>query len=318
MKRVLITGALGQIGSELCHLLRKRLGTDQVLATDIRVVEHHAVCKEGQFKVLNVLDEAEFERTVQEFKPDTLIHLAALLSATAEQNPSFAWKLNIDGLWIALELCRKYEMKFFTPSSIAAFGDNTPKVDTPQDTIQRPSSLYGITKVTGELLGDYYYTRYGVDTRSLRLPGIISHDTLPGGGTTDYAVAIFYDALQKGEYTCYLEENTAMDMMYMDDTLEAIFNLLQAPSENLKHRNAYNVSSMSFTPKQLVKAIQKHLPDFKVNYVIDPVRQNIANSWPDSINSDYAKQEWGFTYSFDLDKMVEEMLTQLKKKGLGA
>lgn len=316
MKRVLITGALGQIGSELCCFLRKHLGEDAVLASDIRHIEKHPVCENGHFEILDVLNAEAFENLIQKFKPDTLIHLAALLSATAEKNPCFAWELNINGLWTALELCRKYQLKFFTPSSIAAFGENTPKIDTPQDTIQRPSSLYGITKVTGELLCDYYYKRYGVDTRSLRLPGIISYDTLPGGGTTDYAVAIFYEALTKGQYTCYLKEDTAMDMMYMKDMLKAIIDLLNAPSEVLQHRNAYNVSAMSFTPKEIAQAIQKHIPHFKISYDVDPIRQSIADSWPDQINSDFAKKEWGFKCIYTLDSMVEDMLFQLKKKGL--
>lgn len=317
MNRVLITGSLGQIGSELCTFLRQYLGSDNVLATDIRKIESHPVCTNGNFKILDVLDSDNFEKIVEEFKPDTLIHLAALLSATAEKNPQFAWKLNIDGLFTALEISKKYNLKFFIPSSIAAFGDNTPKIDTPQDTIQRPSSMYGITKVSGELLCDYYHTKYGVDTRSLRLPGIISYDTLPGGGTTDYAVEIFYDALSKGLYKCYIDENSSMDMMYMPDTIKAIVQLLEAPSENLKHRNAYNVSAMSFTPKQIAQSIKKHLPNFEIVYEVDPIRQNIANSWPDSINSDCAKNEWGFSADYKLDEMVEDMLAKLKEKGIG-
>lgn len=314
MKRVLITGALGQIGTELTLFLRKELGNEQVLATDLRFNENHPLCQEKNFEVLDVLNEAAFKNIVENFKPTTIIHLAALLSATAEAKPLFAWDLNMKGLLNALELCRTYQIQFFTPSSIAAFGKSSPKINTPQETLQRPSSLYGITKVAGELLMDYYHTRYGVDTRSLRLPGIISSEALPGGGTTDYAVDIYYQALEKGEYTCYLHEDTRLDMMYMPDTLRAIVDLLKADAEHLKHRNAYNVSAMNFTPKEIALSIQKFLPHFKMHYQLDPVRQNIADSWPDSMDCSIAKKEWNFTIQYDLDKMSEDMLQRLSKK----
>lgn len=314
MKRVLITGALGQIGSELTHFLRKELGVENVLATDLRFNENHCLCKEKNFEVLDVMDEVAFKKIIENFKPTTLIHLAALLSATAEAKPLFAWDLNMKGLLNALELCRAYQIQFFTPSSIAAFGTSSPKINTPQETLQRPSSLYGITKVAGELLMDYYHTRYGVDTRSLRLPGIISSEALPGGGTTDYAVDIYYQALEKGEYTCYLHEDTRLDMMYMPDTLRAIVDLLKADTKQLVHRNAYNVSAMNFTPKEIALSIQKFLPHFKMNYQIDPVRQNIADSWPDSMDCSIAKKEWAFTTQYDLDKMTEDMLQRLSQK----
>ncbi|WP_071395153.1 NAD-dependent epimerase/dehydratase family protein [Bacillus tuaregi] len=313
MKRIMVTGALGQIGSELTLFLRKHYGTDHVLATDIRNNSLEVV-RSGPFEMLDVMDGKSFVKAASDFQADTIIHLAALLSAVAEGNPLLAWQMNMGSLLNALETARLLKAKFFTPSSIAVFGPPAPKKMTPQASILRPVTMYGINKVSGELLADYYFLKYGVDTRGLRFPGLISHATKPGGGTTDYAVEIFYDAIQKGRYTCYLQEGTSIDMMYMPDALQAIIQLLEVDSQQLKHRNAYNVTGMSFTPKELANEIQKYLPDFSLDYRIDPVRQSIADSWPDQIDASTAKQEWGFTTQYNLEKMTKDMLEKLTVK----
>lgn len=316
MKKILITGALGQIGSELTLALREKYGVENVVATDIRKPADSKVVTGGIFKELDCIDSDKMRNLIEEHEIDTLIHLAALLSAVAEAKPLMAWNLNMGGLMNALELARAYNLKFFTPSSIGAFGPNTPKDQTPQVTIQRPTTMYGVTKVSGELLGDYYFKRFGVDARSVRFPGLISYDTLPGGGTTDYAVDIYYEALKNNHYASFIDKGTYMDMMYMPDAIHAIIALMEAPSEQLIHRNAYNVSAMSIAPEDVEKAIQKHQPDFKVTYEVDPIRQGIAESWPNAIDTTIAKEEWGFSPQYDLDKMTEDMLAQLKKKGI--
>lgn len=316
MKKILITGALGQIGSELTHALREKYGVENVIATDIRKPEDSRVVSEGVFEILDVTDAEKMKELVTHYQVDTLIHLAALLSAVAEAKPKLAWDLNMGGLINALELAREYQLKFFTPSSIGAFGPNTPKNQTPQVTIQRPTTMYGVTKVSGELLGDYYYQKFGVDTRSVRFPGLISYETLPGGGTTDYAVDIYYEAIRKQTYASFINQGTYMDMMYMPDAIDAIIKLMEAPSDQLIHRNAYNVSAMSIAPEDVAHAIQKHIPDFTLTYDVDPIRQNIAESWPNAIDTTVAKTEWGFSPQYDLDKMTEDMLTQLKNKGI--
>ncbi|GAA0355853.1 L-threonine 3-dehydrogenase [Alkalibacterium iburiense] len=316
MKKILITGALGQIGSELTHALREKYGVENVIATDIRKPEDSRVVSEGVFEILDVTDAEKMKELITHYQVDTLIHLAALLSAVAEAKPKLAWDLNMGGLINALELAREYQLKFFTPSSIGAFGPNTPKDQTPQVTIQRPTTMYGVTKVSGELLGDYYYQKFGVDTRSVRFPGLISYETLPGGGTTDYAVDIYYEALRKQTYASFIAQGTYMDMMYMPDAIDAIIKLMEAPSDQLIHRNAYNVSAMSIAPEDVAQAIQKHMPDFKLSYEVDPTRQKIAESWPNAIDTTVAKTEWGFSPQYDLDKMTEDMLTQLKNKGI--
>jgi nucleoside-diphosphate-sugar epimerase len=248
------------------------------------------------------------------YQVDTVIHLAALLSATAEAKPLLAWNLNMGGLVNALEVARELNCQFFTPSSIGAFGPTTPKDQTPQDTIQRPTTMYGVNKVSGELLCDYYYYKFGVDTRGLRFPGLISYVAPPGGGTTDYAVEIYYEAIQKASYTCYINKGTYMDMMYMPDALNAIITLMEADPSKLKHRNAFNVTAMSVEPEDFASAIRKHIPDFKMDYQVDPVRQAIADSWPNSIDPTAAIEEWGFKAEYNLEKMTEHMLTELKKK----
>lgn len=277
MKKIMVTGALGQIGSELIMKLRSEYGADNVLATDIRHVASN-VTESGPFEILDVTDAKGMHKIAQDFGADTMMHMAALLSATAEKNPVFAWNLNMGGLLNALEVSRELNLQFFTPSSIGAFGPSTPKKNTPQDTLQRPTTMYGVNKVSGELLCDYYYERFGLDTRGVRFPGLISNVAKPGGGTTDYAVDIYYKALEEGKYTSYIAEGTYMDMMYMPDALQAIVDLLEADPAKLKHRNAFNVTAMSFEPSQIAAAIQKEIPTFEIAYEVDPVRQAIADS----------------------------------------
>ncbi|MGE7600082.1 L-threonine 3-dehydrogenase [Lysinibacillus fusiformis] len=310
MEKIMVTGALGQIGSELVEKLRSIYGEDNILATDIRKLDH----TEGPFEILDVTDGQRMHDLAKDFGADTMMHLAALLSATAERNPLLAWNLNMGGLMNALEVSRELNMQFFTPSSIGAFGPSTPKEDTPQDTLQRPTTMYGVNKVAGELLCDYYFSRFGVDTRGVRFPGLISYVTPPGGGTTDYAVEIFYEAIEQGKYTSYIQEGTYMDMMYMPDALQAIVDLMEADGSKLVHRNAFNITAMSFEPSQIAAEIKKHLPNFTMNYQVDPVRQSIADSWPNSINIEAAQKEWGFKAEYDLSKMTVDMLEKLKIK----
>ncbi|ULG72239.1 L-threonine 3-dehydrogenase [Macrococcus brunensis] len=314
MKRIMITGALGQIGTELTLKLREIYGVDNVLATDLRRPEEGAKVLEGPFEELDVTDAERMDKIAEDFKADTIMHMAALLSATAEKDPVFAWNLNMGGLLNALEVARKHNMQFFTPSSIGAFGPNTPKDNTPQTTIQRPTTMYGVNKVSGELLCDYYFHRFGVDTRGVRFPGLISHVKEPGGGTTDYAVEIYFKAVREGKYTSYIDKGTFMDMMFMDDAIDAIIKLMEVPAENLKDRNAFNVTAMSIDPEMVAASIRKEIPDFELDYDVDPVRQGIAESWPNSIDASEAKKQWGFDPKFDLDTMTKEMLEAIKKK----
>lgn len=306
----MVTGALGQIGSELVEKLRSIYGEDNVLATDIRKLEH----TQGPFEILDVSDGQKMHDLAKDFGADTMMHLAALLSATAEKNPLFAWNLNMGGLMNALEVSRELDMQFFTPSSIGAFGPSTPKDNTPQDTLQRPTTMYGVNKVAGELLCDYYFNRFGVDTRGVRFPGLISYATPPGGGTTDYAVDIYYKAIEQGKYTSYIKEGTYMDMMYMPDALQAIVSVMEADSSKLIHRNAFNITAMSFEPTQIAAEIKKHIPHFRLDYKVDPVRQTIADSWPNSLNIEAAQAEWGFKAEYDLARMTEDMLAKLTVK----
>jgi nucleoside-diphosphate-sugar epimerase len=313
MKKILVTGALGQIGSELVMKLREIYGEQNVIATDIRQTDSPVV-HSGPFEILDVTDGKAMYGISKKYQIDTLIHLAALLSATAENRPLMAWNLNMGGLINALEVARELRCQFFTPSSIGAFGPSTPKKQTPQDTIQRPTTMYGVNKVSGELLCDYYYHKFGVDTRSVRFPGLISYVAPPGGGTTDYAVEIYYEALKKKAYTSYIAPGTYMDMMYMPDALNAIITLMEADAAKLKHRNAFNVTAMSFEPEEIAAEIRKHIPEFQLDYQVDPVRQAIADSWPDSIDATAAKEEWGFHAEYDLEKMTQDMLTRLQEK----
>ena len=313
MKRVLVTGAAGQVGSELVPELRRIYGDDNVLATDI----HPGDDSNGPYQQLDCLDPGAVAATVQSHRPDTIYHLAALLSATAERDPQRAYDINMRTLMNVLEIAREMKLAVFTPSSIGAFGPGTPRNPTPQDTIQRPSTMYGVTKVAGELLCDYYHTRFGVDTRGLRYPGLISYAAQPGGGTTDYAVHIFYDALQSHHYTCFLSENTQLDMMYMPDAVRAAIELMEADAQKLQHRNAFNVTAMQLTPGSLAELIRAHIADFEIDYDVDPVRQAIADSWPQRLDDSAARSEWGWQARFDARAMVSDMLEKLAVK-LGA
>jgi nucleoside-diphosphate-sugar epimerase len=314
MKKILVTGALGQIGSELTMHMRSIYGNDNVVATDIRRLEGNPTVESGPFEVLDVTNAAQMADLAKKHKVDSIIHLAALLSAVAEAKPALAWEINMGGLFNALEVARELNCAFFTPSSIAAFGPTSPKVNTPQDTIQRPSTMYGVTKVSGELLCDYYFKKYGVDTRGVRFPGLISYVTPPGGGTTDYAVDIYYEALKAGKYSSFIGQGTYMDMMYMPDALNAIVKLMEADSTKLMHRNAFNITAMSFEPGQIAAEIKKHIPSFELTYNVDPIRQAIADTWPDSIDDSAAKAEWGFEAKYDLASMTTEMLARLREK----
>lgn len=314
MKKILVTGALGQIGSELTMHMRNVYGADNVIASDIRRIDGNEAVESGPFEILDVLDAKNMAEVAKKHNVDTIIHLAALLSAVAEAKPVLAWEINMGGLFNALEVARELNTKFFTPSSIGAFGPSTPKDKTPQDTIQRPETMYGVTKVSGELLCDYYFKRFGVDTRGVRFPGLISYVTPCGGGTTDYAVDIYYEALRNGKYTSFIGEGTYMDMMYMPDALNAIVSLMEADTSKLMHRNAFNISAMSFEPSQIAAEIKKHIPSFEMSYDVDPVRQAIANSWPNSIDSSAAIAEWGFKAKYDLASMTTDMLEKLRVK----
>ncbi|MBD3382034.1 MAG: NAD-dependent epimerase/dehydratase family protein [candidate division Zixibacteria bacterium] len=314
MKKILITGSIGQIGSELTLEMRKKYGAENVIATDIRMPSDTKLRDSGPFEFLDCLDPHHITRVMQIYQIDTIFHLASILSAVGESKPNQAWKTNVDGLYNMLEAARQYHCALFFPSSIGAFGPSTPKDKTPQDTIQRPQTIYGISKVTGELLCDYYHNRFGLDTRGLRFPGLISYETEPGGGTTDYAVEIYFEALKHRKYTCYLEQDTYLDMMYMPDAVGAMISLMEADPANLKHRNAFNVTAMNFTPAEVAEAIKKHIPEFEIDYKVDPVRQEIADSWPNSLDDSAAREEWGWDPKFDLEAMTSDMLEKLAEK----
>lgn len=313
MKRIMVTGALGQIGSDLVTKLRQIYGEEAVLATDIRQSSNETA-QSGPFRTLDVTDSAAFHEAAREHRADTIIHLAALLSAKAESNPALAWNLNMGGLLSALETARTLGCQFFTPSSIAAFGADTPKHATPQDTLQRPLTMYGVSKVSGELLCDYYYHKYGVDTRGLRFPGLISHSAPPGGGTTDYAIEMYEAALSSGSYTSYIHKGTYLDMMYMPDAISAVITLMEADPSRLKHRNAFNVTAMSVDPEGIAASIRRHIPHFTLDYDVDPIRQAIASEWPDSIDATAAREEWGFEVQYDLNHMTDDMVSKLMEK----
>lgn len=314
-KKILVTGSLGQIGTELVLAMRERYGTQNIIASDL-----HDTCPDiladGPYEKVDVMNPQRMADVVKKYSVNQIVHLAALLSAVAEAKPVLAYQVNLGGLFNVLELARETGCGVFTPSSIAAFGPGTPADHTPQDTIQRPTTMYGVTKVAGELLCDYYFKKYGVDTRGVRFPGLISHAVLPGGGTTDYAVHIYYEALRKAAYTSYIAAGTFMDMMYMPDALNAIMDLMEADASKLVHRNAFNISAMSFEPEMLAAEIRKHIPEFKMDYNVDPVRQAIADSWPNSLDDSVARAEWGWNPKYDLAAMTTDMLIQLKKKGI--
>ena len=313
MKKILVTGATGQIGVELVPALRDRYGAENVVAAG-----HHRppgeLTRSGPYCRLDVREASALKQIVENYGCDTIFHLASLLSAVAEAKPQQAWDINMNGLINVLEVARTQRCAVFFPSSIGAFGPETPSFDTPQDTLQRPKTVYGITKVSGELLCDYYFHRFGVDTRGLRYPGLISSKALPGGGTTDYAVDIFYAAVKYRHYDCFLRADTQLDMMYMPDAVAAAIELMEADSASLTHRNAFNVTAMSFTPGQLAAEIQKQLPEFTIAYRVDPVRQSIADSWPRHMDDSAARAEWGWRPRFDLTAMVKDMLEQITVK----
>jgi nucleoside-diphosphate-sugar epimerase len=314
MRSILVTGALGQIGSELVPALRARYGAGRVLATDLRIPPADASAQAGPHEQLDCTQPHQLIEAVRRHQIGTIYHLAAVLSAKAEAAPQVAWNLNMNGLYHVLEAARQYRCQVFFPSSIGAFGPATPRERTPQVTIQRPTTIYGITKVAGELLCDYYAGRFGVDTRGLRLPGLISYAATPGGGTTDYAVEIFYQALRYAHYTCFLGPSTRLDMMYMPDAIAAMIALMEADPKRLRYRNAYNVTAMSVTPAEIAAAIRGHIPHFVIDYEIDPVRQAIAESWPQSLDDSAARADWGFAPRFDLEAMTADMLARLKEK----
>ena len=315
MKNILIIGATGQIGSELTMELRKRYGNDHVVAGYIHGSEPKGELKEsGPSEVVDVTDGEMIAAAVKKYRIDTIYNLAALLSVVAESKPKLAWKIGIDGLWNVLEVARENGCAVFTPSSIGSFGLSTPHVGTPQDTIQRPRTMYGVTKVTTELLSDYYFTKYGVDTRAVRFPGLISNVTLPGGGTTDYAVDIYYAAVRGEKFVCPLKPGTLMDMMYMPDALNGSIKLMEAAPSRLIHRNAFNIASMSFAPETIYEAIRREVPGFEMEYQPDPLKQSIADSWPDSMDDSCARQEWDWKPEYDLESMTRDMLAKLRAR----
>lgn len=315
MKNILIIGATGQIGSELTMELRKRYGNDHVVAGYIHGSEPKGELKEsGPSEVVDVTDGEMIAAAVKKYRIDTIYNLAALLSVVAESKPKLAWKIGIDGLWNVLEVARENGCAVFTPSSIGSFGLSTPHVGTPQDTIQRPRTMYGVTKVTTELLSDYYFTKYGVDTRAVRFPGLISNVTLPGGGTTDYAVDIYYAAVRGEKFVCPLKPGTLMDMMYMPDALNGSIKLMEADPSRLIHRNAFNIASMSFAPETIYEAIRREVPGFEMEYQPDPLKQSIADSWPDSMDDSCARREWDWKPEYDLESMTRDMLAKLRAR----
>ena len=315
MKNILVIGSTGQIGSELTMELRKRYGNEHVVAGYIPGAEPQGELKaSGPFGIADVTDSKTIGEIVKDYKVDTIYNLAALLSVVAESKPILAWKIGIDGLWNVLEVARAYKCAVFTPSSIGSFGQSTPHVKTPQDTIQRPSTMYGVTKVTTELLSDYYNIRFGVDTRSVRFPGLISYVTPPGGGTTDYAVDIYYSAVKGEKFVCPIAAGTFMDMMYMPDALRAAIEIMEADASKFVHRNSFNIASMSFDPEIIYNSIKKHMPDFQMEYKVDPLRQAIAESWPNSLDDTCAREEWGWKPEYDLEAMTQDMLVKLKER----
>lgn len=315
MKNILVIGSTGQIGSELTLALRDNYGPGNVVAGGHkRKPSSEKLQNSGPYEIADCLAPEALAALIEKYRIDTIYHLAALLSATSEKNPKLAWEVNIQGLINVLDLAKSYQCAVFFPSSIGVFGDSTPKDNTPQDTIQRPSTIYGITKLTGELLCDYYFNKYNIDVRGVRYPGLISYETLPGGGTTDYAVEIFYEALKSQNYSCFLKEDTYLDMMYMPDAVKAAMQLMEADSKRLLHRNGYNVSAMSFSPRELSQEIKKWISEFKISYDIDSIRQSIADSWPNSMDDTAAREEWDWQPDYDLAKMSKDMLEKLKLK----
>jgi nucleoside-diphosphate-sugar epimerase len=316
VKRILVTGSNGQIGVELVQYLREVYGCDNVVATARKKIPG-PVSEGGPFELLDVMDGNAVAAVLDSKKIDAVMHLAGVLSARGEGDPQLAWETNMNGLYAVLEAARPRNCALLFPSSIAAFGPGTPSKNTPQDTIQRPNTIYGVTKVAGELLCDYYHKKYGMDIRGLRFPGLISYKAQPGGGTTDYAVHIYYEAVAKGKYASYIAKGSFMDMMYMPDALEAIVKLMEADPSRLRHRCAFNISAMSVDPEAIAASIKKILPAFELSYEVDPVRQAIADSWPDSLDCSAAREEWGFSPKYGLDAMTVDMLERIRERGIG-
>lgn len=315
INRILVTGAVGQIGSELTLALREKYGAENVIAAGHRTEPSATLRNSGPFVWCDVTDREKLAKTVQDFRIDTIVNMSAILSAKGEENPQACWNVNVNGLINCLEVARELKLtQVLCPSSIAVFGPSTPRDNTPQETILKPTTMYGVTKVAGELLCDYYLRRYGVDARGLRYPGIISSETLPGGGTTDYAVWIFYKAVEEGRYTCFLKEDTMLPMMYMPDCIKATMDLMEAPLEKLRYHGDYNVSAFSFTPRELAEEIKKRLPEFEISYEVDPLRQGIADSWPNSIDDTPAREDWGWKPAYSLSAMVDDMLEKLRER----
>ncbi len=315
MKNILVIGSTGQIGSELTRELRKRYGGDHVVAGYIKGAEPKGELLEGgPAELVDVTDGEMIANVVKKHHVDAIYNLAALLSVVAEHKPRLAWKIGIDGLWNVLEVARENGCQVFTPSSIGSFGLSTPHLMTPQDTVQRPSTIYGVSKVTTELLSDWFHKKYGTDTRSVRFPGLISYVTPPGGGTTDYAVDIYYAAVRGEKFVCPIKEGTLMDMMYMPDALHACVQLMEADPERLVHRNGFNITAMSFAPETIYNEIRKHKPQFEMLYEVDPLKQGIADSWPDSMDDSCARAEWDWKPQFDLEGMTKDMLEKLALK----
>ena len=315
MKNVLVIGSTGQIGSELTRELRKRYGNDSIVAGYIKGAEPKGELKEsGPSAEADVTNPEMIADIVKKYNIDTIYNLAALLSVVAEKKPQLAWKIGIDGLWNILEVARENNCAVFTPSSIGSFGLSTPHTQTPQDTVQRPGTIYGVSKVTTELLSDYYFKKYGVDTRSVRFPGLISYVTPPGGGTTDYAVDIYYAAVRGEKFVCPIKKGTLMDMMYMPDGLHAAISLMEADPTRLVHRNGFNIASMSFDPEEIFQAIKRHKPNFEMEYDVDMLKQGIADSWPDSLDDSCARAEWDWKPQYDLESMTVDMLKNLEAK----
>jgi nucleoside-diphosphate-sugar epimerase len=318
MKNILIIGSVGQIGSELTMELRRRYGNDHVVAGYRKTQPSEELANSGPLERVDATDVERLNEVVKKYNIDTIYNLAALLSAVAEEKPQAAWNVGVNGVFNVLEVAREHNCAVFFPSSIGAFGPTTPLDNTPQDTIQRPNTMYGVTKVTGELLSDYYHKRFGVDTRGLRYPGIISNVTLPGGGTTDYAVEIFYEAIRNKKYTCPLPAGTFLDMMYMPDALDAAIDLMEADPSKLKHRNAFNVTAMSFDPEIISAEIKKHIPEFEMDYDPDPVKKAIADTWPNKMDDSCAREEWGWNPKYELPEMTKDMLEKISVKlGIG-
>ncbi|MGC9334731.1 MAG: NAD-dependent epimerase/dehydratase family protein [Anaerolineae bacterium] len=314
MKRILVTGAVGQIGSELTVALRNRYGAENVVATGHRTQPPKALYEGGPFEYIDVTQRETLEAVVDKYNVDTIYHMAAVLSAVGEEKPLVAWNVNINGLHNVLEVARARKLtRVFCPSSIAVFGPDTPRDHTPQETILRPTTMYGVTKVSGELLCDYYVRRFGVDVRGVRYPGIISSETLPGGGTTDYAVAIYYAAVEEGRYTCFVREDTVLPMMYMPDCIQGTIDLMEADFSRLQHHADFNLASMSFSAGELAAEIKEHVPGFGVEYRPDS-RQDIADSWPRSIDDSAAREEWGWQPEYDLAAMTADMLDTLRQR----